>query len=199
VTFDASLSYSLKGTIVSYEWDFGDESTANVSTPIMEHTYKWLGVYGVNLWVTDDTGARSDAAFHTMQILEPAAYLADLVKWKAKAEKSHWIESKDDDGNVTLTALAKNTGTRAIETTITFAILDVKGEPPIWAESVDLRITVPGDEITKSVLLDPLACGWDGTSKLVLFAYVTLTYDADNDGIPDTDASTKVTRFSVMP
>ena len=199
VTFDASDSYSVKGAITSYYWDFGDESTANVTTPIIEHTYKWHGVYGVNLWVTDDTGAKSDAAFHTIQILDPAAYLADLVKWKAKAEKHHWIESKDADGNVTLTALVKNTGTRPIETTITFELLDVKGGSSIWDESVDLRISVPGDEVTVSVLFDPRNdYEWDET-KVVMYAHVTCWYDSDNNGEPDAPASTKIARFSIMP
>ena len=202
VTFNATDSYSVKGgkTIVEYYWDWGDGLTDNVSDPIITHTYKWLGVYGVNLWVTDDTGARSDAAFHTMQILEPVAYLADLVKWKAKAEKHHWIASKDADGNVTLTALAKNTGTRPINTTITFEIFDVKGGNVEWADSVHRWISVPGDEVTASVLFDPFNdYDWDEESKVVLYAHVTLTYDSDNDGTPDKDASTKIARFSIMP
>jgi len=35
--------------------------------------------------------------------------------------------------------------------------------------------------------------------KKILFGQVTLTYDSVGDGIPDTDATPKVFRFSISP
>ena len=52
VTFNASESYDSDGTIVSYEWDFGDNETA--SGEIMTHKYTSAGSYQVNLTVIDD-------------------------------------------------------------------------------------------------------------------------------------------------
>ncbi len=53
--FDASDSYDIDCEIVSYEWDFGDNST---SEGIMtEHTYSAPGLYTVILTITDDDGA----------------------------------------------------------------------------------------------------------------------------------------------
>jgi uncharacterized repeat protein (TIGR01451 family) len=44
-------------SIVSYAWDFGDNSTASVDNPI--HTYANLGTYGVSLTITTSTGCTS--------------------------------------------------------------------------------------------------------------------------------------------
>ena len=78
VTFDASLSYSVKGPIIRYEWDFDDDgvwdyvstsssaaalpagiAAAAAFSPIVTHIYE----YGYNgdavLRITDDTGLRS--------------------------------------------------------------------------------------------------------------------------------------------
>ena len=53
VHFDASDSYDRDGTIVSYEWDFGDGHTAN--TIAADHIFK-EGTYTVTLTVTDNQG-----------------------------------------------------------------------------------------------------------------------------------------------
>lgn len=57
VTFDASTSSADGGTIVSYEWDFGDGSPHVIVTyPITTHTYTTYGTYTVTLNVTDSEG-----------------------------------------------------------------------------------------------------------------------------------------------
>jgi chitinase len=59
ITFDASGSSDSDGSITSYEWDFGDGSTATGQT--VSHTYETAGDYTVTLIVTDDTGATATA------------------------------------------------------------------------------------------------------------------------------------------
>jgi len=54
VTFNATTSSDSDGNIVSYRWDFGDENTTTVTTPIITHTYKASGNYTVTLNVTDN-------------------------------------------------------------------------------------------------------------------------------------------------
>lgn len=55
VIFNATASYDAQDEIVSYDWDFGDNSTA--SGMIVDHTYKQGGYYVVTLIVTDADGA----------------------------------------------------------------------------------------------------------------------------------------------
>lgn len=55
ISFDGSGSADIHGTIVSYEWDFGDGNTGMGET--VTHTYDSEGTYDVTLTVTDDDGA----------------------------------------------------------------------------------------------------------------------------------------------
>lgn len=55
-TFDGSGSYDSDGTIVNYEWDFGDGTSGTGVNPI--HTYMLAGVYTVILTITDNNGAQ---------------------------------------------------------------------------------------------------------------------------------------------
>lgn len=63
VTFDASLSVSPVGTIVSYFWDFGDGQTATVFSPTTTHSYLSPGTYTVTLTVTNSAGTSTKQVF----------------------------------------------------------------------------------------------------------------------------------------
>ena len=57
VLFDASASLDSDGSVVSYDWDFGDGSIANDAGPTTRHTYTQQQSYHVILTVTDNHGA----------------------------------------------------------------------------------------------------------------------------------------------
>jgi MYXO-CTERM domain-containing protein len=59
VAFDGSASSDPDGTIVSYDWTFGDGGTASGAKPT--HSYSAVGTYTVTLTVTDDTGRKAAA------------------------------------------------------------------------------------------------------------------------------------------
>jgi PKD repeat protein len=59
VAFDGSASSDPDGTIVSYDWTFGDSGTASGAKPT--HAYSAVGTYTVTLSVTDDTGLKATA------------------------------------------------------------------------------------------------------------------------------------------
>lgn len=64
VIFDASSShdpYGPDGSVVSYEWDFGDGSHITTYLPKASHAYSETGPFTVTLRVTDDRGATSSA------------------------------------------------------------------------------------------------------------------------------------------
>ncbi|RED58019.1 S8 family serine peptidase [Cohnella lupini] len=61
VTFDGTASYDADGSIVSYQWEFGDSSTGSGETAV--HSYKKKGSYTVELTVTDDQGATNTKTF----------------------------------------------------------------------------------------------------------------------------------------
>jgi PKD repeat protein len=59
LTFDASASFDSDGKIVTYVWDFGDETTAREEIPTITHSYAVAGEYTVTLKVVDDHGIGS--------------------------------------------------------------------------------------------------------------------------------------------
>jgi PKD repeat protein len=69
VQFDGSASFDMDGTIVSYEWDFGDNTTGTGINPT--HTYALAGTYTISLTVTDNAGA-TDTATTFVTIREEA-------------------------------------------------------------------------------------------------------------------------------
>jgi len=200
ITYDGTGSYAVGATIVAWNWTF-DATPWNASGDIVQQMYKWPGGYGTLLQVEDSLGRLSVPAYHIIEITDPDVYEAALVKWKAKPEAHHWDYSKDvatDDGLISLTALARNTGDQTINVTIDFAVLDIKGGTTLHTEIVAMTLNVSGTDVPVTVYIDPTDIGYTGT-KIVRFPYVTLTIDTDGDGTPDTIATTKVTRFAVVP
>jgi len=61
VNLTGASSSDPDGTIVSYNWDFGDSTTATSATPTTSHAYASAGTYTVTLTVFDNTGASSQA------------------------------------------------------------------------------------------------------------------------------------------
>ena len=73
VTFNASASYDPDGgDIISYEWDFGDETTSTETDPIITHKFFVAGTYTVSLNVTDDEGS-TNATSDTVTVSGAAA------------------------------------------------------------------------------------------------------------------------------
>jgi hypothetical protein len=214
--FDASDSYTSGGaSIVKYTWNFKDEVNETIdppgefnnwilvetADPIIEHKFSRIGVYGVEMWVTDDLGRVSTHAYHGISIEYPTVIGAALVNYMARPDTHNWDESTDDDGYVNITALASNTGSGGeagpIDVTVTFGLLDADGSEAGPAVLVDLTLDL-GETVPVTVSIDPYDYGYVGEKKY-LYGQVTLEYDSDGDGIPDALASTKTFRFAVKP
>ncbi len=78
VNFDASASTASEGaTLVSYTWDFGDNTTGSGMRP--QHVYRATGNYDVGLIVMDSTGRTSYATWQTVTVTNAQAPTADFV------------------------------------------------------------------------------------------------------------------------
>src|SRR5690606_28832270 len=60
--FDGTGSSDADGSIVSYQWNFGDDTTPGTGATVT-HTYQASGVYNASLTVTDDGGATDTITF----------------------------------------------------------------------------------------------------------------------------------------
>ena len=69
VTVDGSLSYDPNGSIMSYEWAFGDGGTATGVTAT--HTYAADGTYDITLVVTDNDGLTGTASTSVLVVAPP--------------------------------------------------------------------------------------------------------------------------------
>jgi len=93
VDLDGSASYDPDGTLVSYGWSFGDNTTdTGVS---VSHTYTAVGIYIVNLTVTDNSGAQSSDSTIVVAY-NPAAGSATGGGWfwSAKGNLKRDLESE---------------------------------------------------------------------------------------------------------
>lgn len=101
VNFNGSGSYDPDGTIVSYEWDFGDASAHGFGGSIF-HSYAAGGTFTVELNVTDNNGSwNSDTTTATISDLPPGAPTvldAVLTGLLLQDVELAWSLSEDDGG-----------------------------------------------------------------------------------------------------
>ena len=88
VVFDGSGSFDPDGTIVAYDWDFGDGNTGTGVSPT--HAYATDGLFTVTLTVTDDLDATDEAMDTTTvaQVGMTTIHLGDLAAGKKVKGKS---------------------------------------------------------------------------------------------------------------
>lgn len=98
VNFDGSGSFDSDGSIVSYDWDFGDGVTVGGVTT--NHAYSAVGIYTVTLTVTDNVGLTDqDAALVTVS--EVAADVVNITKATYDARKAKLqVEATSSQGGI---------------------------------------------------------------------------------------------------
>jgi PKD repeat protein len=74
VAFDGARSYDTDGTIIRYQWDFGDGTRAEGATA--QHAYAAPSTYTVTLAVTDDAGVANSTASDRLTVLVHAPPVA---------------------------------------------------------------------------------------------------------------------------
>jgi hypothetical protein len=168
VKFDASGSYDPDGTIVSYEWDFGD-GTTEISSPVVKHAYTSRGFYTVILKVTDNDGAFSFAR---------KTIAVQPVKW-AKAEHSVYFVSKDEDASNDLTVRIVNDGTASVYVQAKFTTYDRRtGFKLGEVDAYGMAMAGTG-EFEFTVGWNPADYDWDGTKSKYTVMVELIQRDAD--------------------
>ena len=79
VSFDASSSFDFQGSIVSYEWDFGDGETGDGET--ISHDYNGPGKYEVTLKVTDNDGTTDTYSWEVLLFTIPDLSCDGSLSW----------------------------------------------------------------------------------------------------------------------
>jgi len=103
VRFDGSPSFSTEGSVVTYNWDFGNgEKVSGVSA---EHTFSAAGKYPVKLVITDDAGLTSRVTKTvTVYTEEPVA----CFKYSPDRTKANEVVTFDASGSFNATGKIVN-------------------------------------------------------------------------------------------
>jgi len=123
VNFDASFSSGTDGSILTYEWSFGDEEAGTGET--VSHTYRHPGIYTAQLSVTDDDG-NMDSTSRTITVTAAvgtppsAGFTATPSSGEAPlAVTLNASASLDPDGSITSYAWIFGDGGNGLGVTVT--------------------------------------------------------------------------------
>ena len=83
INVDGSDSSDADGTIVKYDWDFGDGTTDATSGASAVHTYAGAGTYSVKLTVTDNNDGTGQATQSVSVIAPPPANVPPTASFAA--------------------------------------------------------------------------------------------------------------------
>ncbi len=81
VSFDARGAADPDGSILRYDWDFGDGNVLADGGPTVSHVYTRPGVYQAKLAVTDNEGASTRTVFTGTSVLGNGAPSAEAVRF----------------------------------------------------------------------------------------------------------------------
>ena len=154
VSFLSTGSTDPDGTIVSYNWTFGDGNTSTLANTT--HIYATADTYTVTLTVTDDNGATNSTTVTVT--VSPA--IAQINSWTLPSTGTRGT-------SISATVTIENTGTETIWFVVSISgTQDTTGYPIVSTgtvrldagESVDapVMITVPGSADTGSYTLTPV-------------------------------------------
>jgi serine protease len=205
VSFDASGSTDSDGSITSYEWDFGDGTTATGQTA--SHSYGSSGTYSVTLTVTDDKGATDSVSKNVSVGTTNAAPSASFTTSPSSPKVDETVTfdasgSTDSDGSITSYEWDFGDGTTATGETVTHSygsagdytvsltVTDDAGATDTVSKAITVESSGGGDEKATSSADGSLYGYWDSES----YTYTSqlsdpyqLTISLDGDAYTDFD------------
>jgi len=162
-SLDASGSTDSDGTVVLYEWRFGDGATGVGRTA--QHTYTAPGTYPVRLTVTDDRGATATVVRDVTVTAETdTVFAADAFE---RALSAGWGAA--DVGGTWTTSGSASTSNGRGRLTVT--------KPGGWGSAFLTNATAAGADVTAEVAIDKLPTG---SGALVVSGMVLRRSSGDN-------------------
>ena len=226
IQFDGTKCIDPDGSIVSYEWDFGDKSTSTDAAPT--HIYRKLGNFTVTLTVTDDDGNSTQNSTYvvitrTLNYPPDKPLINGSTKGSVNVDYNFTIQSTDSDDDkikysidwrdnkeITITGLLTNgTATTVFHNwtkpdvyTIKVYAIDDKDTYSEKSELVILIDTIYCQDL--GYLIDKTGDGIynfiylnsSGLEKLVVFDNGPYLIDVDDDGEYDYRFSTVTNQLS---
>lgn len=173
--FDASGSYDVDGSIVSYLWDMGDGTRSE--GPSITHAYATPGSYKVTLQVQDDAGVRNSVATDAASIMVNAPPITELGGNQSVAVgevvQLDGSNSRDEDGQITAYLWELGDGTLA------------------FGESVEYAYSTPGTYTVRLTVTDDSGTTTSKTSNsITVRVNQAPTADAGDDQVVTTSSVT---------
>ena len=111
ISFDGSSSTDTDGSIVQYDWDFGDGVTSSDAGPSPSHIYSTAGTYEITLTVSDDAGA-SDSATSTTTIADQVPATDGETQYGSYCASCHGVPWTEPAVDPSLTGVRRLAGAR---------------------------------------------------------------------------------------
>jgi RHS repeat-associated protein len=192
VQFNGTGSVDQDGSITSYQWNFGDNSTGSGASPT--HTYSSAGTYNVTLTVTDDAGASSTLSTTATIALGNQAPVANsggpYLAPKNTAVQFNGNASYDQDGTISTYqwnfgdgtsgsgATPTHTYTTANTFTATLTVTDNSGTPS--SSNVSVVVAQPDPNISYTQIFPGNITTFTGTTTI----FIAASYDTNNAPVP---------------
>lgn len=172
VTFDGSASSDSDGSIISYEWDFGDGNTSSDMNP--ENTYSTTGTYTVTLKVTDDDNAEStdtasviitDASSEKfIRVSEVSVEISNRTAGKNTFVSAKAVVTILDNSDSSVEGATVSGFWRDATSNLDSAVTDSNGEVTVYSDEVKYK----SDPLTFTFTVDDVSHSipWDGNTAV---------------------------------
>lgn len=101
VDLNASASFDPDGTIVRYDWNFGDGQTASLTTPLVTHAYPNPGYYSARVTVTDNAGRTGTVAVtirvYDQYVIAQPLFVVQQCSLVGNVVTLGWVDAADNE------------------------------------------------------------------------------------------------------